>query len=157
MSVQVKWRGDTRANISGSGALLSPKELVVDTDNWQLGISDGTITHMLRRQPTVYTGTGPFALTDSYNDAIILADTSTGPVSVTLPALPMALGNITPPSIEIWIKDATGHAGTNAITITASGGLTIDGASSVVISSAYGEATIRGIAPPSPATAIWCA
>ena len=158
MSVQVKFRGDTRANISGASGNLAPKELVVDTDNWQLGIYDGNIVHMLRRQPIVYTGTGPFALSDSYSDAVILADTSSGPVSVTLATLPTGPGtytNINPPAIEIWVKDATGHAATNNITITAAGGLTIDGAPSVVIGSNYGKATIRGFATSGASG--WCA
>jgi hypothetical protein len=53
-------------------------------------------------------------------------------VSITLPSSPA-------PGQEVWVYDATGHAGTNSITI--SGG-TIGSSSSLAISTNYGKAIL---------------
>lgn len=82
------------------------------------------------------------SVSSSYNidsgvgkDNIVLVDTVGGATTITLPSS----ANVT--NRNITIKDKTGHAGTNHITITPSSG-TIDGASSISISTNFGKTTV---------------
>jgi hypothetical protein len=144
MSVQVRWRGDTRANINqtfpgGSNAnAIAAKELVVDTDNNILGIGDSSIVHWLPKAPLILSGPGPFVLTDPFTDARIYCNTASAPVSITLPApatsSPASGGFTDSTGQQIWVFDIAGNAAANNITVSPSSGLTINGASSFVLS-----------------------
>ncbi|HLY56762.1 MAG TPA: hypothetical protein VKS60_14460, partial [Stellaceae bacterium] len=103
---------------------------------WTVRVNDGAVNggHPITpqpRTPAAMTG-GPFTVADALRPYLILADPSGGAVSVTLSSSP-STGQM------VWVKDVTGAAGTNAITI--SGG-TIDGSASLVINSNYGEALL---------------
>jgi hypothetical protein len=66
----------------------------------------------------------------SGTNGLVLVDTTAGPLTVTLPPAP-ALGQ------TLTIKDSTGTAGSNPITV-AGGGFTIEGALNLVIAANYG-------------------
>jgi hypothetical protein len=70
------------------------------------------------------------------NDGIIGVTSTSAPRVITLPA-----ANSVTPGQPYKVKDESGLAGTNNITITPAGGDTIDGASTLVISANYGRAT----------------
>lgn len=65
-------------------------------------------------------------------DVILLVDTSGGAVSIVMP-LAAARGEL-----GLEVKDVTGNADPNNITITFTGGQTMDGRSSVVINNPFG-------------------
>jgi hypothetical protein len=71
----------------------------------------------------------------STTDYTLGCDSSGGTIVINLPALGW-IGQ------TLIVKDETGSAGTNSITINAPGGHTIDGASSVVIGTNYGVVTL---------------
>ncbi len=66
---------------------------------------------------------------------VYYCDTTSAAITVTLPASPTA-GDV------YFIKDAVGQAAVHHITVTPSGGLKIEGATSLVIGSAYGLARV---------------
>jgi hypothetical protein len=83
----------------------------------------------------------PITSTASYTmapyDAGVLADSTSGAVTVTLPSAALCVDGR-----PRYVKDWKGQAATNNITIATTGGQTIDGASSLVISTAYGGYTL---------------
>jgi len=70
------------------------------------------------------------------DDILNVTYTSTGPTTITLPSSQVASGR------TIVIKDASGNAGANNITINTEGSETIDGSETLTISSDYGSVTI---------------
>ena len=81
------------------------------------------------------TGTATIAVAD--NLSYYYCDTSTAGVTVTLPAV-----GDSPAGRFFLIKDSTGTAATNNITVTASGTDFVDGAGTYIIASNYGSAMI---------------
>ena len=81
------------------------------------------------------TGTATITVADDLS--YYYCDTSTAGVTVTLPSAgDSAAGRF------FLVKDSTGTAATNNITVTASGTDTVDGAGTYIISSNYGSAMI---------------
>lgn len=76
------------------------------------------------------------AYTTARDDEIVGVDSSGGTVTITLDSASAADGH------RKTIKDEAGSAGTNAITVDTEGSETIDGSSSVSISSNYGSVTV---------------
>ena len=60
--------------------------------------------------------------------------------AITLPAIPSGVSERT---VDIWILDVTGSAGSNNITINVTGANTIRGASSYVVNTAYGGVGLK--------------
>jgi hypothetical protein len=81
---------------------------------WQPGFTSVTVS-----------GTLP-----SGTNGLVLVDSTAGPMTVTLPPAPS-------PGQTCTVKDSTGHAGANHITV-AGGGFTIEGALNLVIGMNYG-------------------
>jgi hypothetical protein len=71
------------------------------------------------------------AYTTTINDRIIGVDTSGGPITITLGSASVEAGKC------ILIKDITGNAAANNITVATEGAETIDGAGTLVINTAY--------------------
>lgn len=90
--------------------------------------------------PLVHT-TGNYTV--AATDQIVEVDSSGGAVTITL------LGRGSAPCRPLYVKDAAGDAATNHITVQRAGADTIDGATTVVISTAYGSVTLY------PGTAMW--
>jgi hypothetical protein len=65
-------------------------------------------------------------------DTVLYVDTAGGPVTINLQATASRLG------VPIVIKDATGHASTNNISIVPNGAETIDGLATLLIASDFG-------------------
>jgi hypothetical protein len=80
-------------------------------------------------QPGFMSVAGSTALPSGTN-GLVLANSTAGPLTVTLPPAP-TLGQ------TLTVKDANGTAGANHITV-AGGGFTIEGALNLVIGSNYG-------------------
>lgn len=78
---------------------------------------------------TVLAGMSPY--TPLATDRILLVDTSVAPVTISLSLAAARLGN------DLVIKDATGNAATNNITINRGGAELIDGLTSIVIDSPF--------------------
>lgn len=74
--------------------------------------------------------------TIAWLDDVVLVDSSSGAVTVTLPRTIEAHGR------RVTVKDAGGAAGTNTITVDTAGDSTIDGAATASISSNYGTLTM---------------
>jgi hypothetical protein len=74
--------------------------------------------------------TTPYNVTN--NDEVIMVDIP-GPASVILPAI----GNNDNKKRALYIKDYSGQAKTNPITITSAGGKTIDGVSFAILNGGY--------------------
>ena len=80
------------------------------------------------------------------NEEVVVVKKTSG--SATTITLPKVGTNTAPPSNAlfrghvIWIKDGKGDAATNHITIQDPNSYTIDGASSLVISTNYGKAAL---------------
>jgi hypothetical protein len=68
-------------------------------------------------------------------DTFLSVDTSGGPISIILP------GASTRNGVPLTVKDATGRANTNNITVTFTGGELCDGQNAVVIDNSYGWET----------------
>jgi hypothetical protein len=68
-------------------------------------------------------------------DLVVLCATSGGAISVVLPTAASSTNRV------VQVCDASGSAASNNITVSVSGGGTINGAASYVINSAYGSAT----------------
>lgn len=93
------------------------------------------IVTMNSGQVVKVTGTAASLVITDQNFQILVTDTS-APRTITLPAAP-ATGQ------QFRIKDASGGAGTNNITVDVTGGvITIDGATSQVINIDYGFMTV---------------
>lgn len=74
------------------------------------------------------------------SDRILLVDTSGGPVSIIMPAAGARNG------LDLEVKDATGNADPNNITVTFASGGTRDGMGQVVINNPFGYAKFNPIA-----------
>lgn len=102
------------------------------------------------------TGSKPLALTQQGNvltsvrqSAIdYVAEGQEGYIGITNTAAPRAV-TLTPQAKSqlIYVCDESGGAGTNAITISAGGGATINGAASVVINENYGACLFAAVSP----------
>ena len=86
---------------------------------------------------TELSGAGPTAINESHGKSVYMANTTSGVVGITLPAVGTVAGRF------FTIKDIGGNAATNNITISVqtSASETVDGATSYVIASNYGSAT----------------
>lgn len=78
--------------------------------------------------------TSPYTVLAS-NDVVVCNRTTLGPFTVNLPATP-ANGD------QVRIKDGKGDADTEFITITATGGKTIDGAATLILDESFGARTL---------------
>lgn len=74
------------------------------------------------------------------DDSVLLCDTSLGAVAIELAEIPNDSWNTI---YKLYVKDQSGNASTNNITINAPVGFTINGASSVTINANNGIALIR--------------
>jgi hypothetical protein len=74
------------------------------------------------------------------DDSIILCDTTSGAVSLELAEIPANYWNTI---YKLYVKDASGNASVNNITITAPVGFTINGQSSIVINQDDGDVIVR--------------
>lgn len=140
MSVQVKHRRDTAANI----AAFTPAqgELVVDTTNNRVILGDGsTVGGVALAKLSDATGVAPTrtAVADANYTALttdrnVAFTAITAARTVTLPA-----ASAFPVGYRLSVFDESGSASaTNTITLARAGSDTIDGATSAAISSAYG-------------------
>ena len=123
------------SDISGSTTIGGLKYVLVwDTTNSVLRFFDGSTASGQKVQMTGAPAnvSGSFAITPASNSYRV--DTSGGAATATLPSSPQDGDRYT-------VKDATGHAGTHAITI--SGSVNIDGSASLVLSTNYGRATLE--------------
>lgn len=73
-------------------------------------------------------------------DRVLLVNTSGGPISIILPPAPSRGG------LDVEVKDATGNADPNNITVTFTGGEKRDGIAPVVINNPYGYARFNPVA-----------
>jgi hypothetical protein len=67
---------------------------------------------------------------------LVLVSTQSSPATITLPSATNIVGQ------RVSVKDASGSASTNNITVSASNSQRIDGSSSVSISTSYGSVTV---------------
>lgn len=73
--------------------------------------------------------------TPTTTDQILLVNTSAGPVTINMPLAAARSG------LDLTIKDDTGNAAANPISVVASGAETMDGLATYPIDSNYGAAT----------------
>jgi hypothetical protein len=73
-------------------------------------------------------------------DRILLVDTSGGPISIVMPAAAARSG------LDLEVKDITGNADPNNITVTFASGGTVDGLAQVVINNPFGYFKFNPIA-----------
>lgn len=73
-------------------------------------------------------------------DRILMVNTSIGPVSIIMPPAAARSG------LDLEVKDATGNADPNNITVTFTGGEKRDGIAPVIINNPYGYAKFNPIA-----------
>jgi hypothetical protein len=132
--------------ISSTDYILDASQIIIDrsqqrslaleaNNNIQLTGSTIEVTGSIYADDNIYNSllkTTATSITASAGDAF-LAISASGPTSVLLPPAEERL--------ELTIADVSGSAGTNAITINASGSNKIQGASSLEISSNYGTVT----------------
>ena len=78
--------------------------------------------------------TSPYTVLAS-NDVVVCNRATLGPFTVNLPATP-ANGD------QVRVKDGKGDADTQFITITATGGKTIDGAATLILDESFGARTL---------------
>lgn len=89
--------------------------------------------------PTVVTfAMSPYAVQSA--DRILLVNTSAGPVSIVLPTAAARNG------LDLLVKDSTGNADANNITVTFASGGTVDGLNQVPINNPYGYFRFNPIA-----------
>lgn len=138
MSVQVKTRRDTAANIATAAGASG--ELWVDTTNNRVVVNDGTTVggFPAARLSEVATASRTSVSDVSYTalstDRIIAYSALTASRVVTLPA-----ASSFQPGVVLWVLDETGAcSGSVVITINRSGSDTIDGSTSQLIDMAYG-------------------
>jgi hypothetical protein len=105
----------------------------VTTDTDQIFRDDGSSWNELGREPQPTTISSN---TTTSGQQRLLVDTSSNPITVTLSSANTQSGN------TITIKDKSGNASTNNITIDTEGSETIDGASSLTLSSDFGSVTV---------------
>ena len=150
MSVQVKRRRDTAANVAAyTGA---QGELIVDLTNNRVTVHDGVspggwaaakLSEVLTAARTSVSDTNYSAL---ISDRTIAFTAITAARVVTLPA-----ASSFPTGMTLLVLDESGNASNSrAITLNPNGSDVIDGASSAVISSAYGFLALQsnGVASP---------
>jgi hypothetical protein len=116
--------------------IVIPANSYVVVNNSNLNSTERYFVFIFKGQNTTDVKTGAYSIT--IDDDLVLADTSGGAFSFTLPSAADV-----PINWETIIKDYTNSAGTNAITIARSGSDTIDGATSATISTNGGAKKIR--------------
>lgn len=119
------------ANTNGSALGLSGTDVSIDSSCF-LRVHGALVTSgsVQAGRTAVNSAASPYSVSATA-DCIIACDPTGGVITVTLP-------NVNYAALEYIIKDETGQAATHNITVNSSGGLTIDGAASKVISSSYG-------------------
>ncbi len=143
MSVQVKHRRDTAANIAGFTPAQG--ELIVDTTNNRVIVGDGTtvggwaaakLSEIGGRARTPVADTNYAALITDRNiafTAITAARTVTLPTAANYPQ-----------GTRLTVFDESGAvSATNSITLTRAGSDTINGATSAILASAYGVLAVE--------------
>jgi hypothetical protein len=85
---------------------------------------------------TTAINSGTSSYTPSNSDRVLLVDTAGGPITISLQIHTARAG------LELTIKDDTGHASTNAISLVGNGGETIDGLGTYPIDTDFGRVTI---------------
>ena len=125
--------GVSATSFTGSGAGLSG--VVVTTGNVTgLATYVTNIVQSYDQTPSTLASSSAALQLANTDPQLVLIDSSTHPVTVTLPASP-ATGR------EFTIKDINGTAGTNAITVSA-GSSNIEGSSTFLVNSAYGYVNV---------------
>jgi hypothetical protein len=102
------------------------------SDNDIINVGSGNITIVGNPSPVTVTEVTTTEYTATAQDYFLCVDTSTQPVAITLPA--GILGTV------YIVKDCTGDANTNNITIAGTGGELVDG-DTATINSPYGSLT----------------
>lgn len=129
--IRILLRRGTQANVLASIDTRAG-EPGYSTDTNVLYVSNGT-TPLPMSGHLQRTAVADAAYSALVTDHLIAYTTLTAPRTVTLPTAVGTLGQV------IVVKDETGNAGTQTITVAAQAGQTIDGAASKAITTAYGS------------------
>lgn len=123
--------GSATLNISSGGVTTTEiaDGTILDAD------IDGTTTITRSKLDTTKTTTTTAASYTTSDEEVVFADSSGGAITITLASADATDGN------EITVKDSTGSAGTNNITVD-TGGETIDGSASVTLSTNWDSVTV---------------
>jgi hypothetical protein len=145
MSVQVKHRRDTAANI----AAFTPAqgELVMATDTGRLILGDGSTVGGIAYAKLSEAGASPPTRTPvaDANYTALTTDKNVAYTAITAPrTVTLCAASAFPVGYRLTVFDESGSASaTNTITLARAGSDTIDGAISFAISSAYGVAALE--------------
>jgi hypothetical protein len=118
-----------------SGAETAVPGAVIASATWNSIFTDISsaltlLGQQLYNQTTVLIGASPY--TPAATDALLLVTSSGGAITISLPTAASRSG------YPIGIKDISGQAGTNNITINRASSDTIDGLTSIKIATNYG-------------------
>lgn len=119
--------GNTREN---ANRIRFEQTASITATNVQDAIEQVAITPQALQPTPVGAGDSPY--TPAQTDTYLAVDTSAGPVTINLAPSVSRLG------VPLPIKDITGNADSNPVTINAASGEDIDGFSSIEINAAYG-------------------
>lgn len=109
------------------------------------GITEGTLSYIgtftwnkFDGKKTIGVTTGTYNVSSFVEDLMYEVDTSAGGVTLNLPATTSL-----PTSSVLWVKDVSGSAGTNNITINQGSSTGIDGSASLVLADNYAGVVLK--------------
>ncbi len=150
MSVQLKRRRDTAANVAAYTGVQG--ELIVDLTNNRVTVHDGVTPGGWPAAKLSEVNTSTRTSVSDANYSVLTSDRTIAYTAITAArAISLPTASAYPTGVSLCVMDESGNASTTAtITLSADGSDLINGASSTVISSAYGFVVLQSNGAASP-------